>query len=100
VKALAILSLLAGLTVFPAFADCVAPPPAPNVPNGAIASRDDMLAAQKAVKAYDVTVQVYLDCAAKPGRNPVDRDKALHTLREVADRFNEELRMFKEKNAA
>jgi hypothetical protein len=62
-----------------------------------------MLAAQKAVKAYDVTVQVYVDCAAQPGGNPVEQDKAQRALRAlhvIADQFNAELRTFKQKNSA
>jgi hypothetical protein len=99
VKALVILSLLAGLVSVPVFADCSAPP-VPSVPNGATASRDDMLAAQRAIKAYDVATQDYLDCMIKNGGSTAKQAKAMSVLRDVADRFNAELRAFKAKNSA
>jgi hypothetical protein len=100
VKALALLSLLAGLAPLPVLADCGALQLAPEVPSGATASRDGMLAAQKAVKAYDVAIQGYLNCLHNIGGSSLDQDAALRTLRAVADRFNQELRTFKEKNGA
>ena len=41
---------------------CGATPQQPNIPNGMKASMDDMLAAQKDIKAYQATSQEYRTC--------------------------------------
>lgn len=83
-----------------AWADCTAPNGDVAVPSGATASRDDMAAAQKAVKAYDTAVREYSSCMANGGPANVAKANAeVEHLKKVADKFNAELRTFKEKNA-
>ena len=98
-RAIALFSLLASLIAFPALADCVAPQMAP-LPKGASANQEEMVAAQKGVKAYHVAVQSYLECAAKTGVDGRTQEQALRALRAVADQFNEELRKYKAKQGA
>lgn len=98
-KALVTLGLCSVLASFPVLADCIAPQMTP-LPNGATASQEEMLAAQKAVKTYQAAVQSYLNCAAKTGVNDVSQDKVLGTLRDIADQFNKELRTYKAKQGA
>src|SRR5262245_14216023 len=51
---------------FAANAACVYPQAPQNVPNGATATKDEMMAAQGAIKAYrDEVEQVYLVCLEK-----------------------------------
>jgi hypothetical protein len=99
-KALAIVGLLAGLMSSTAFAECFAPAPAADPPNGATASRDEMLAAQKAIKAYHEAVVVFADCVKKSGGISTRADDAMARLQKLADRFNVELRVFKQKSGA
>lgn len=81
-----------------ALADCPAPNNAVQVPDGATATRDDMIAAQKAVKAYDTAVREYSECMGAGGA--ARAAEQIDRLKKVADRFNAELRVFKEKNAS
>jgi hypothetical protein len=99
-KSFTLLILLAGSVSSPGFTDCVAPQMTGSIPNGNTASRDDMLAAHKSVKAYEIAVQDYLDCVDKGHESPDRQDRALRTLRDVGDRFNVEFHAFKVKNGA
>jgi len=106
--------VLAALAATSALADCPAPDGTVQIPNGAAATRDEMVAAQKAVKAYDNAVRAYSACLeqeqhakATPGadrgvladeysrRSEAEVDK----LEKLADKFNVELRAFKARNA-
>ena len=91
---------LAGLLCAPAFANCEAPSTPAGPPDGSMASRDEMLAGIKSVKAYDAAVQAYLDCIAKSGGHALEGDRAVQSLRAFADKFNKEFRAFKAKNGA
>jgi outer membrane protein assembly factor BamD (BamD/ComL family) len=108
-------SVLAALAAVPVVqADCEAPPESVQVPDGNTATRDEMVAAQKAVKAYDEAVKVYTDCLQQEEATKVaaggDKVK-LHNqyaklnnaevqkVQEVADKFNTELRAYKAKNS-
>lgn len=113
---------LAVLLISPVYgADCVAPGDAPTVPDGNTASVQEMVASQKAVMAYNQTTNAYLDClkqahdaavaAAGPSIKPdqkrqLDKDEmqkhnaAVDKLNAVAGHFNEQVRIFKAKNAA
>jgi hypothetical protein len=73
-SALVLLPLLLALDVG-ARADCVYPQAPQSLPNGAMATKDDMLAAQGTVKEYSQAVQeVYLPCLDK------DKSDALAAL--------------------
>jgi hypothetical protein len=99
-KTLLAISLIAIFESPLAFADCVVPPSAPNVPSGETASRDDMLAAMKRVKAYNVEVALYSDCVINTGGDDNQRNAVINALQHIADKFNAELRIFKAKNGA
>lgn len=114
-KVLLTVSMLGMLAMGPAFADCTAPDGNVQIPSGDTATRDEMIAAQKAVKAYDATVKAYSECLQQEAdakiaaggdkakiseeyakRSNVEVDK----LQKIADKFNVELRAFKAKNAS
>jgi len=116
-SALLIPLLLLGATV--ASADCVYPQAPQALPNGAKATKDEMLAAQAQVKEYSAAVQEkYLPClekeqadyiaaldnmdpeytAKKTAIDDVHAKKhnaALDELQAVAARWSEELKAFK-----
>ncbi len=91
--------LLLGLSAAPAWAACSAPKMEVPIPDGATASRDAMLAAKQALAEYQTATQSYMSCIAGFAvKGAGMQDKALAALRDTADRFNAELRKFKEKN--
>lgn len=107
--------LLAALAAGTVHADCTPPDSAIQIPDGATASRDQMIAAQRAVKAYDVAVKAYGDClqqqldakvasGADRVKLSVQYDEMTNAevdkLQRVASKFNAELRTFKAKNSA
>lgn len=87
-----------------------------EVPNGATATKDEMLAGQAAVKEYMTVMEAYLACIEKAEKDTVasmpeiteeelaSRDAALtkkynaavQEMELVAARFNEEVRAYKE----
>jgi hypothetical protein len=101
VKASAVGVLIAYLASLPALADCVAPQAPPHLPDGATASREDMVAAMQTIKVYEAAVKEFSDCAehsgdaiqAKNAGLAVDRVKA------IAEKFNSELITFKKKHS-
>lgn len=110
VIALAALAILASCRVY---ADCTPPDSNITIPSGATASRDDMVAAQKAVKGYDTAVKAYSDCLQQEVDAKVaaggDKSKLsdeygkksnaeVDKLQKIADKFNTELHAFKAKN--
>ena len=120
---------LAAAAVFsagPAYADCSYPAPPDHLPDGNTATLEEMVAAQKAVKQYDKDINAYVACIqlerndavgkiAKPGETPTADQKkamadmerveaqkhnaAIDQLQSVADRFNEQVKVFKAKSA-
>jgi hypothetical protein len=98
--------------------ECTAPS-VPNLPEGATASMDEMLAGQKAVKAYQTANSEYRTCldplvsAAEvqaagdsPSEEAVaalkklneDYNASVSKEEELAEKFNVELRKYKEAN--
>jgi len=89
-----------------------------DIPNGATASKDDMLAGQAAVKAYMAAMEEYLACiekeevdtiAAMPDLTDEERtnreaaltkkyNAAVEEMELLAARFNEEVRAYKAKS--
>ncbi|HEY4974350.1 MAG TPA: hypothetical protein VII41_12125, partial [Steroidobacteraceae bacterium] len=61
-KILTTVTVLATLAAGSACADCSAPESSVQIPSGLAATRDEMVAAQKAVKAYDNAVREYSAC--------------------------------------
>jgi hypothetical protein len=98
-KALAVSALLVCLGSAPAFA-CIEPRLATPLPNGLTATRDEMVAAQKAIRAYDEAVQEYSTCLEKSGASDSKGNDAVDKLSKIAEQFNAELRAFKKKSGA
>ena len=111
---------LTTLAVSPVFADCTAPAPPQNIPDGNSATLQQMLAGKKAVSDYNNATNAYLDCLksehqaalaadgpkvsddekAKLDKTETDKhNAAVDQLQNVADRFNEQVRLFKAKSA-
>lgn len=120
-KAVVTLSLLAALAAGPAFAACEAPNNSIKVPSGATATKDEMLATQRAIHEYDAAVTAYSACLAQEsdaavaaaGDKATDEDKnkiatpytqkqnaAVDKVKNVADAFNTELKIWRTKNTA
>lgn len=97
-KALAILCTIVAATPLCAFADCVEPTPPGDPPSGASATRQEMLAAQTAIKGYDAAVGAFADCIKKDGGPASKADDAVRAVERIAARFNAELRTFKQRN--
>jgi hypothetical protein len=116
-KALLAMALIAA---GPAFADCPYPAAPAKLPDGATATMQDMLEGQKTVKEYETAINTYTSCIdkelddsiakagdqLKPDRKSemqkVEAQKhnaAVDALQSVADRFNEQVKVFKAKQA-
>ena len=119
-KALLAMALGAALWGGTAYADCSYPAAPAKLPDGASATLEEMVAGQKAVKEYDKSIKDYVDCIdkelddkiAKAGdklkpEQKADMQKveaqkhnaAIDQLQSVADRFNEQVKVFKAKAA-
>jgi hypothetical protein len=115
-KAFPAVACIAALAAAPAFADCPYPAAPSKLPDGASATLEEMLAGQKAVKEYDKAIKDYVDCidkeldaklskagdTLKPEQKAdlqkVEAQKhnaAIDQLQNVADRFNEQVKVFK-----
>ena len=103
-----------------AYADCPYPAAPDKMPDGATATMQDMLAGQKAVGEYNKSINDYVACidkevddaVAKAGDKLKPEQKAdmqrianqkhnaaIDQLQSVADRFNEQVKVFKAKAA-
>jgi hypothetical protein len=119
-KVLSTMACLAALAAAPAFADCPYPPAPAKLPDGATATLEDMLAGQKTVKEYEKAINDYnacidkgLDDAIKQAGDKLKPEQkqdmqrveaqkhnaAVDQLQAVADRFNEQVKVFKAKTA-
>ena len=98
---LAAVVLGAQLAVLPVMAGgCTEPVPFTEIPNGAKATREEMLAAQRAMKAYDIAVKAFSDCMQSEGDTSNRVNLAVDKLQHLAEKFNIELHAFKERNGA
>ncbi|MBV8742156.1 MAG: hypothetical protein JOZ12_10230 [Sinobacteraceae bacterium] len=124
-KALLGMALTAALAAGSAYADCSYPAPPAKLPDGNTATMEEMVAGQKAVKEYDKAINAYISCiqlersdkvkeVSKSGSKPSpEQQKALDDmermevqkhnaavdqLQSVADRFNEQVKVYKAKN--
>lgn len=91
----------------PALADqCVLPPPPSKIPDGATASQQEMINAMNTLKEYNGDVSVYLKCLdfeTRENRMTSDlsvmkHNAAVTQLQAVADKFNQQVRVFKSKH--
>ena len=110
--------MLATFLAGAAQADCVYPKSPTNLPDGATATQDDMVAGMKAVKEYNEQVNTYLTClesemntrieaaGADAPAEQIEQIKAIHTKRHnaaveeleaSAAQFNEQVKVFKER---
>jgi phage-related tail protein len=115
-KALTALALTAALSAGAAYADCPYPTAPDKLPDGQSATLDEMVAGQKSVKAYDKAINDYVGCIdkevadqiAKAGDSLKPEQKAdmqkvetqkhnaaIDQLQQIADRFNEQVKVFK-----
>jgi hypothetical protein len=108
-----------GLVAFQAQAACTYPIAPGKFPDGSIASRDEMKAAKNVVVKYDADMNSYLVCirseheakvAGLPDATADQKSEMLRThvqkeeaalaeVKDVVDRFNEQLKAWKAKNA-
>jgi hypothetical protein len=119
-NALLSLSLVAALAAAPIYADCPPPNDAIKIPDGATATKDQMLAAQHAIKDADAAIAAFADCLrdeqdakiAAGGDKMKDAEKLkisaeyvnrqnveVEKLQKLADQFNVELHAYKAKVA-
>jgi hypothetical protein len=117
-KALLALSALATLAG-PAYADCTYPPPPSKLPDGNSATMQEMVEAKKAVTQYNQDINAYVACIKLEHETAVSNagdkitpeqkaqmDKievqknnaAVDQLQSIAERFNEQVRIYKQKN--
>ncbi len=99
-RAFTLLGLIALLTPLASFAACPEVQDSPQLPDGATASREEMLAATQAVKDYNTAVEEYVECWRKRGGNTARENRAIDKLNAVANKFNAEVRTFKKRGGA
>jgi hypothetical protein len=119
-KALFAITALAALAG-PVYADCTYPPPPAKLPDGNSATMEEMLEGKKAVTQYNKDINAYVACIKLEHESAVtnagdkltpqqkaDMEKmevqknnaAVDQLQTIADRFNEQVRLYKAKNDA
>jgi len=119
-KAMLASTVLAALLAGPALADCPYPAAPDKLPDGATATLEQMLAGQKAVKAYQQAITDYTTCIdkevddqiAKAGDKLKPEQKtdmqriaaqkhnaAVDQAQAIADRFNEQVKVYKTRTA-
>jgi opacity protein-like surface antigen len=113
-KTIALAALMACLAAGSAQATCIYPRAPEHIPDGKTASYDEMVAGQKAVKQFDADMTAYNACldmetASLEQSGLYDENRlvelramqakknnaAVDEVQAVADRFNEQLRIFK-----
>jgi hypothetical protein len=98
-KAFAVASLIACLASLPVMADCVEPQGLTQLPDGATANREQMVAAMLALKVYAAAVDEFMECAKKGSESQIPQaNQAIDNVRAIADKFNIQLRVFKNKS--
>jgi hypothetical protein len=116
-KALFAITALAALAG-PVYADCSYPPPPAKLPDGNTATMQEMLDGKNAVTQYNKDINAYVSCIKLEHETAVttagdkltpqqkaDMEKievqknnaAVDQLQSVADRFNEQIRIYKAK---
>jgi hypothetical protein len=94
-----LLCALAALTPLTASAEtCVDPPTPRDLPSGATATREEMRAGLEAMKAYNAAVTQFSACTDRNKDDVTKSNEAVRRLETLANRFNAELRTFKQKN--
>jgi|SRR5580658_924449 hypothetical protein len=119
-KALVVFATMAALSAGATYADCPYPSPPDKLPDGATATMQDMLAGQKAVAEYNKAITDYTACIDKALADSISsagdklkpeqkadmqrvetqkHNAAVEQLQSIADRFNEQVKVFKAKSA-
>jgi hypothetical protein len=119
-KALYSIVLIAAVSAGPAYAACTYPNPPAKLPDGATATRDQMLEGKKAVTEFDNAIGAYNTCLQKEADDAIaklaadDKDRetkkaeiqkmadqkhnaAVEADEQVAQQFNEQLRAYNAK---
>ena len=91
-KSLVSMTVLWAALAVPAFA-CERPSAPTSIPDGASASKEEMLAAKKAVDAFKSGMEEYLACE----KSAAKQEAAQKELVRIADQFNVQVRAFKAK---
>lgn len=120
IHAVAVTATFAVLSTAPAFAACTAPDAPKNLPDGNSATLQQMLAGKKSVDDFNGATNTYLDCLKKEHQEALDaagptisaddkaklektetdqHNAAVDRLTDVANRFNAQIRAYKQKNA-
>ena len=86
------IAVLWAVAMVPAFG-CERPAAPSSIPDGASASKEDMLAAKKAVDAFKSGMEEYFTCEKSSSKISAAQEE----LVKVADRFNVQVRAFKAK---
>jgi hypothetical protein len=109
-KIMPIAALLVAFAAGAVYADCKIPDATVQVPDGATATKDEMVTAHKAVVAYDAAVKAYSDCLAQdltdkiaaggdktklPAEYAKLNDAQVEKVQQLADKFNAELKAYK-----
>jgi hypothetical protein len=118
-KVICAVAALAAIAVSPVYADCTAPTAPQSIPDGNTATLQQMLAAQKAVNAYNSATNAYMTClknahmAALAAAGPKAADDvkakldqtetkkhnaAYERLTAVTSKFNEQVRIYQAKH--
>jgi hypothetical protein len=118
-KILLPLAAVAALGVGPAYAACAYPKAPESIPDGGTSTLEQMLAGQRAVKAFDAAITEYQSClenehnaalAANPDLTDEQKKERANILTQkmnaavdeaqaLADRLNAQIRVYREKNA-
>jgi hypothetical protein len=88
-KSVVLIAVLWAAAIVPALG-CNRPSAPTSIPDGASASKEDMLAAKKAVDAFKSGMEEYLACE----KSSAKIEAAQNELLKVADRFNVQVRAF------
>ncbi|HEU4778683.1 MAG TPA: hypothetical protein VFS58_02255 [Steroidobacteraceae bacterium] len=91
-KSILPIAVLWAAAAVPAFG-CERPTAPTSIPDGASASKEEMLAAKKTVDAFKSGMEEYLACE----KSGAKKDGATAELLRVADRFNAQVKAFKAK---
>jgi hypothetical protein len=118
-KALLPMTMIAILAAGSAFAECTTPKVAVAIPNGSKATLDEMVTAQKAIKALNLEMTTFTTCVQAEqdaaltaggdkltpeahdkivGRFAERQNSEVDKLQKLADKFNAELKAYRAKH--
>lgn len=114
----ALVALGALLLAAPAAADCFYPAAPTTLPDGATASHEQMVEAHRLVREFDADIRAYTVCVELDARRLLDdpavaeeqktrirtahaelNNRAMDHVERVVTAFNEQLRLYRERNA-